>query len=927
MRKAYLIGCTAALVIALAAGANAQTGACIFADNGCAQLSSADCATQGGTFQGVGTQCPAQVVVMGATLFKDFFSKPASTNDFINVDGDTYQQAYDHYFSQGQGQWVCDPKTPVTAPWAGFDPCIVGPFVDQLAVTYPPGGNCAGYYEPTWPQPNNHWLVIYHGVGSGNGLAGMRDWALGSTLPTEPASDTGFINRTEFASGGFVSPTGCGPVDATGCPVPMHGVDLAVMDVPTRWFVVQGTEGEAAWNRNPGEPGYGQNPMRSYCCCDGDQSNKLKSLCIDDETCLQLDNIVDVPIAWVPIAIIANPRGIRGNEGCCSEHQCFSVTELRYLFLTGRLPNGENLVAVTRDSGSGTRNGAMNSLGIDPSWGRGDNCGYKHKEKTEADLGPRFLASNCGGSSVMEETVKNAGLGVGYTGLAGGSRAAKDAISGIYEVCDVMFDNRGGTTCVRPTIGSVVDNLDPDSGYSIGGPETFAYSIDHVGQPALDYLQNIVDSIIQFEENPDPLDPNLQSMPGQYLAQSYFLLGGIEGLPNLVNPTELLPNPDFNQALHDYMLANNDLGIGGDTPAFGASEALYPIPDRATDADLAGFDPPGIVWPENPCDCDYPADGQYGDGSTDGDYKNYFNDTYQYSAGQPLPSRNWIAGDFNNDGCRNIDDIPQMMAAVLDPAAWVTGSGFGGDINNPAIPEIIGDYNNDGNFDCRDIRYFCDGLALATDGCTLQRAAAFALVDETWLALTGDNNYFNTVIYDCDGVALNDGQAASDPNWVVGASAGDVAGATCVAPGAAPCGYDCKVDCVDAEYLFANVGYDWANLDEAIAMDLSCDMNGDLVVDCADVAVLESIMGCTCPGSPCDTCLGDSNCDGQVNWRDIDFFVAGQNDNEQAWYDLHMTVYGMPPTCPFANNDVNEDGIANWRDIDPFVAVQNTTCP
>ncbi len=74
-------------------------------------------------------------------------------------------------------------------------------------------------------------------------------------------------------------------------------------------------------------------------------------------------------------------------------------------------------------------------------------------------------------------------------------------------------------------------------------------------------------------------------------------------------------------------------------------------------------------------------------------------------------------------------------------------------------------------------------------------------------------------------------------------------------------------------------------------------------------------------------CPGDSNCDGTINWRDIDFFVAAQNDNESGWHALHLASYGQPPGCPFANNDVNDDGTVNWRDIDPFVAVQNTTCP
>ncbi|MCK4343538.1 MAG: hypothetical protein KAY37_17635, partial [Phycisphaerae bacterium] len=71
-------------------------------------------------------------------------------------------------------------------------------------------------------------------------------------------------------------------------------------------------------------------------------------------------------------------------------------------------------------------------------------------------------------------------------------------------------------------------------------------------------------------------------------------------------------------------------------------------------------------------------------------------------------------------------------------------------------------------------------------------------------------------------------------------------------------------------------------------------------------------------------CAGDSNCDGAVSWRDIDFFVAAMNDNVAAWEAMFLPG---TPSCPFENNDVNADGTVNWRDIDPFVAIMNTTCP
>jgi len=72
-----------------------------------------------------------------------------------------------------------------------------------------------------------------------------------------------------------------------------------------------------------------------------------------------------------------------------------------------------------------------------------------------------------------------------------------------------------------------------------------------------------------------------------------------------------------------------------------------------------------------------------------------------------------------------------------------------------------------------------------------------------------------------------------------------------------------------------------------------------------------------------DICSGDSNCDGEISWPDIDYFVAAMNDNVAVWEAMFAPG---SPTCFFANNDVNSDGTVNWRDIDEFVALMNTVC-
>ncbi len=80
----------------------------------------------------------------------------------------------------------------------------------------------------------------------------------------------------------------------------------------------------------------------------------------------------------------------------------------------------------------------------------------------------------------------------------------------------------------------------------------------------------------------------------------------------------------------------------------------------------------------------------------------------------------------------------------------------------------------------------------------------------------------------------------------------------------------------------------------------------------------------SCDPNPCaPACRGDANCDGGINWRDIDYFVAAMS-GEQSWRDMFLPG---TPGCTYANNDVNGDGVVNWRDIDPFVAVMGTSCP
>ena len=67
-------------------------------------------------------------------------------------------------------------------------------------------------------------------------------------------------------------------------------------------------------------------------------------------------------------------------------------------------------------------------------------------------------------------------------------------------------------------------------------------------------------------------------------------------------------------------------------------------------------------------------------------------------------------------------------------------------------------------------------------------------------------------------------------------------------------------------------------------------------------------------------CAGDVNCDGVVDFDDIDPFVAalGCSDGDPSCWN---------PTCPWINADCNGDELVDFDDIDAFVALMGTTCP
>ena len=94
---------------------------------------------------------------------------------------------------------------------------------------------------------------------------------------------------------------------------------------------------------------------------------------------------------------------------------------------------------------------------------------------------------------------------------------------------------------------------------------------------------------------------------------------------------------------------------------------------------------------------------------------------------------------------------------------------------------------------------------------------------------------------------------------------------------------------------------------------------GSVVEAGIDAFRVESVV---CDAPP--ICPGDMNCDGLVDYADIDPFVAALSCVGGA--PTCWPPAGVSADCPWINADCNGDGEVSYGDIDPFVARIGTTC-
>jgi hypothetical protein len=737
-------------------------------------------------------------------------------------------------------------------------------------------------------------MVNYRQVGSGSGLADLvaygQDFAIygdqttsDMTMPDESTLDSNLvdiaqINRAVYISGGVLNSLGNAnnpggvpfrevfttsegtlsdfevmgmpdralePGDDVSAVNAGMRVDIAPIDVPVPWFVTIASVtrgGSANPEAIPGQPGYGDNPRLAVNPdgTDTTQGNKLRSIgnLNINEAMPDANTIFSTPITLVPVAAVVN-YGVGRSE--------MLMSDIRSLMATGRLATGENLVAVTRDSGSGTRNAFASTIVLDPSWAVGENIGERNNNDMFDRLGPNFLPSNKGGSSRAEGTILNHRLAIGHSAAArGASRYLQDDTA---EQLAVIADLKGGTVAARAEINALLDG--GPNGYNIIGPAVFATIGDPesatTGNPAMpnpnaaDYMVNIIDSLAAFKG--EPTNAENEFSPGEFLAVRELSAAAPQFVPSNTNPGLPIANPRFNMAVADFAADNSAFG-DADFTSFNSSSAGM-VPFRTT----------GVT---------------YTDGNTGAHYVDQSGATINY--GGMLDARNAVAGDFNNDGARDWNDADELVAAWIDRdggPAWQVGT--------PAIIEVLGDFTGDGNFTDADVRYWADGLAMDPVSGNLNRTEGFTRVDNAFSSARGSsNNFFNTAL-------------ATGAAYAAGDSRGDIAG-NLPTRGFNPVGWDGVVDAQDIDYVYANFG-DWSDIQQSVFIDLSADMNGDLVIDQDDV--------CDIVRNVLKTEFGDVNLDGVVDAADRNIAVANS---------------GMPGG--WADGDMNGDGFVDGDDLD-----------
>ncbi|CAG0997222.1 hypothetical protein PHYC_02641 [Phycisphaerales bacterium] len=835
------------------------------------------------------------VNISGATLLENWSASRASTNDFIDVDGDgisgylgttiggipdqladggpsgfgtpgspTAQELVIQYRVTGSVNGFFELLTfgsPVWVTTDSFDPAgILGADIDGPPIVNP--GRATTAY-------NNR--VAYIGQAPNTGMA------VGVYNQGNPGGAPNRADMTTFRAT-YAAPHGA---SAGGIQI-----DVSPLDVST--FLAVRKPGVPLWSLPSAAAGYGTNPRNSVNKQGGTSGANLSSQLLNLGTRNLFDpsnpgaadsnTIFDTDLLFAPIAPVVNfGTGI----------QRLKISEIQHLFVTGRAVTGENFIVVTRDVGSGTRNAFNNCTGVDPSWGNGENIGPRSSGSTQNNLGAGFIPSNKNGNGDVEATMRNTRLGVAYIGTergVTGSGSGSWLTTGALEIADVQNDVYGGTAYVRPTTSNILHNT--ADGWVIGGqavvatlgdPRANAAALGGTGwvgafDPFVDGSNGFpADGAYQIGEaftdlngngtrdasNAEAGLANTHPMMANPFAAGYLnnisrSIAAFQSVPNDVAnigmPGEYAANQFLALAAMDYLHSNLNYltmtansGKNSAVQDYIAGNNVHNNPLFASfNTAIAGKVPTRTTG------------AVYSDGVGNG--QNYIDQggaVVSYSG--TIAARNKMSFDFDGDGQRTLADAPDMLRAWRQRnggPAWAAPEGiYGPGSGAGTVIEIIGDGDGDGSLNRMDVRIWADGLAMQSGH--VDRAAGFAAVDTAFQSVAGTLNFFGTLL------------ANAGETYAAGDSRGDVANASNAAGAAAP-----VTACISRGQINPTTR-GWS----PIGADGNGDTNtnNDSVIDCVDITYVYMQF------------RNASVTDGAADWSDL---------NEAAYFDLSADMDG-----------------------------------
>ncbi len=396
--------------------------------------------------------------------------------------------------------------------------------------------------------------------------------------------------------------------------------------------------------------------------------------------------------------------------------------EGKWLQATGRLPNGANFNSSTRDSGSGTRNQGALNLGLDPSWAAGERdrislaptyddidpngntvtiiqgaseanpersilTGSLTPDLNERRISPTIRFSDKTSGSVLREVVVNSRMGLGI--LSGGDSrnsagtALTTSTNNPMRALALDFGNGQGfnqATAANITEGRYnlwsAEQAITVSG-SIGGSGTLIAAAsnatgsiyqdpdDEAGLGALSsqtgihrkFLDNITKSVATDIGNSETV-----RTPAEAILQAGYIL---PQMMNVEKPFDGQPTT----------LRNGGTGRSTTPPAGGGLSE-----QQLWDATV-GNSSSALVTNNNWVD----PSTQNGN-LTSGDIRyNIYAQSNALNSGNAnadlsvkVNSRTMLAGDMNNDGVRDLGDVPSLALAYASPQAYAaTAAGSG----------------------------------------------------------------------------------------------------------------------------------------------------------------------------------------------------------------------------------------------------------